>query len=57
MEIVGEYQDMDADKDIWKYFRDYWLCLFPKLPSRSSFVRQVALLVAIQTRATAKISS
>jgi hypothetical protein len=43
MEIVGEYQGMDADKDIWKYFRDHWLCLFPKLP-RSSFVRLAANL-------------
>jgi hypothetical protein len=44
MEIVGEYQGMDADTVIWKYFRDHWLCLFPKLPSRSSFVRQAANL-------------
>jgi hypothetical protein len=24
MEIVGEFQSIDRDKDIWKYFRDHW---------------------------------
>jgi len=41
---VGEYQGFDEDKAIWKYCRDHWLCLFPKLPSRSTFVRQGANL-------------
>lgn len=44
MEIVGEYRGMDADTDIWEYFRDHWRCLFPNLRSRSSFVRQAANL-------------
>lgn len=25
MEIVGEYQGMDADQAIWQYFRRHWL--------------------------------
>lgn len=44
MEIVGEYRGIDSDEGIWSYFRDHWLSLFPKLTSRSSFVRQAANL-------------
>ena len=44
MEIVGEFRGLDQDKAIWQYFRDHWLCLFPHLGSRSTFVRQAANL-------------
>jgi hypothetical protein len=44
MEIVGEFRGLDTDKDIWKYFRDHWLKLFPKLRCRSTFARQAANL-------------
>lgn len=44
MEIVAEYQGIDADQAIWHYFRRHWLGLFPKLSSRSAFVRQAANL-------------
>ena len=44
MEIVTEYQGIDTDEAIWKYFRRHWLSLFPKLSSRSAFVRQAANL-------------
>lgn len=44
MEIVGEFQGIDADKGIWQYFRRHWSALFPRLKSRSSFVRQAANL-------------
>jgi hypothetical protein len=44
MEIVAEYQGIDADQAIWQYFRRHWLGLFPKLSSRSAFVRQAANL-------------
>lgn len=44
MEIVAEYQGIDADQGIWKYFRQHWLGLFPRLNSRSAFVRQAANL-------------
>jgi Transposase DDE domain len=44
MEIVAEYQSMDADQAIWQYFRRHWLGLFPGLNSRSAFVRQAANL-------------
>lgn len=44
MEIVAEYQGIDADQGIWKYFRRHWLALFPGLSSRSAFVRQAANL-------------
>ena len=44
MEIVAEYQGIDADQAIWQYFRRHWLAWFPRLGSRSSFVRQAANL-------------
>ncbi len=44
MEIVGEFLGIETDKGIWSYFRANWLKLFPKLKSRSSFVRQAANL-------------
>jgi hypothetical protein len=44
LEIVGEYQQYDSDKGIWSYFRRHWRSWFPKLSSRTSFVRQAANL-------------
>lgn len=44
MEIVAEYHGIDTDKGIWEYFRCHWQELFPKIPSRSTFVRQAANL-------------
>lgn len=44
MEIVGEYQGIDADQAIWQYFRRHWLDWFPGLASRCAFVRQAANL-------------
>jgi len=44
MEIVAEYQGIDADQAIWRYFRRHWLSWFPGLGSRSAFVRQAANL-------------
>ena len=44
MEIVGEFLGIETDKGIWSYFRANWRQLFPKLKSRSTFVRQAANL-------------
>jgi IS5 family transposase len=44
MEIIAEYQGIDADKSIWQYFQRHWLAWFPGMPSRSNFVRQSANL-------------
>lgn len=44
MEIVAEYQGIDADSAIWQYFRRHWWTWFPGLGSRSTFVRQAANL-------------
>ena len=41
---MREYQGIDTDKGIWKYFREHWQSWFPNLKSRSSFVRQAANL-------------
>ena len=37
-----------SDKDIWKYFKQHWSHLFPKLPDRSQFVRQTANLWVVK---------
>ena len=44
MEVVGEFMGIDTDKGIWEYFHSHWLAYFPKLGSRSNFVRQAANL-------------
>jgi hypothetical protein len=44
MEIIAEYQGIDADKAIWQYCHRHWQAWFPQLSSRSSFVRQSANL-------------
>lgn len=44
METVGEFLGIDAEKQIWHYFRRHWSPWFPTLGSRSSFVRQAANL-------------
>jgi hypothetical protein len=44
MEIIGEYQGIDTDQGIWKYFREHWQPFFPDIKSRSSFVRRAANL-------------
>jgi len=44
METVGEFLGIDAEKQIWHYFRRHWSSWFPRLGSRSSFVRQAANL-------------
>jgi len=33
MELVAEYQGIDADQAIWWYFRRHWLRWFPGLGS------------------------
>src|SRR5262249_36901538 len=45
-EIVGESLGLDPHKGIWQYFGRHWPHLFPKIPSRTRFVRQAADLWA-----------
>jgi hypothetical protein len=44
MEIIGEYQGIDTDAGILRYFGEHWRNLFPKLPTRCNFSRQAANL-------------
>jgi len=44
MEIVGEFIGYQEDKGIWRYFLTHWKGLFPKIPCRTTFVRQAANL-------------
>ena len=57
MEIVGEYQNYDSDKGIWSYFRRHWQRWFPKLSSRSTFVRQAANLWQFKHRLQQRLAA
>lgn len=48
MEIVGEFLGKDADKTIWEYFKSHWSHFFPKIPNRTTFIRQAANLHMIK---------
>jgi len=50
MEVVGEYLGKDKEKDIHGYFKRHWSNLFPKIPDRTTFVRQCANLWAIKQK-------
>lgn len=55
MEIVGEFQGHDSDAAIWKYFRQHWGHLFPRLGSRTTFPRQAANLWVIKQMLHARL--
>lgn len=57
MEIVAEYQGIDAVQAIWRYFRRHWLGLFPGLGSRSAFVRQAANLWQYKKRLQQRLAA
>lgn len=40
IELVGDYLEMESDKQIYKYFRKHYRDWFPNLPDRSTLVRQ-----------------
>lgn len=42
MEITGEYFGRNKDRHIWKYFKNNKKALFPRIGSRSAFVKQAA---------------
>jgi Transposase DDE domain len=56
LEICGEYFKLNADKDLFHYFRQHYQTWFPRLRDRSLFVRQAANLwqakAAIQQQLT-----
>lgn len=49
MEIVGEFQGLDTDAGICRYFGQHWSHLFPNLTTRCNFSRQAANLQKIKT--------
>jgi hypothetical protein len=59
MEVVGEALGYDDDKNLWRYFKTHWTHLFPKIPERTTFVRQAAnlheLKHLLQTRIAAEL--
>jgi hypothetical protein len=56
MEIIGEFLGYEQDKQIWQYFKTHWMHFFPKMPNRSSFVRQAANLHAVKQRLQARLA-
>lgn len=44
MEIIGEYQGVESDAALWRYFHEHWLAWFPKLGSRQNFTKHCANL-------------
>lgn len=44
LEVVGEFLGMDTDKGIWRYFKTHWSHFFPRIPCRTTFIRQAANL-------------
>lgn len=44
MDIVGEFIGQNTDVGIWRYFSQHWKSMFPKLGSRSNYVKQSANL-------------
>lgn len=56
MDIVGEFLGEDTDVGIWKYFKTHWLKLFPRLGSRSNYVKQSASLWNFKQKIQEKLS-
>lgn len=50
MEFVAAYHGLNDDKTVWAYFRRHWQAWFPRLGSRSAFVRQAANLWWVKAR-------
>ena len=48
LEVVGEYLGYDEDKAGWAYFNRHGREWFPRLPSRSTYVRQCTHLWAVK---------
>ena len=44
MQVVGEFLQIDGDKNIWEYFKLNWSHFFPSIGHRSSFVKQAGNL-------------
>ena len=49
IEICGEFFKLHEDTELYNYFKRHYLHFFPNLPSRTTFVRQSARLVASQS--------
>jgi hypothetical protein len=50
MEICGEYWKLNADTDLFDYFRAHYRHFFPRLKERTLFVRQGANLQHVKAR-------
>lgn len=44
MELVGEFLNLDQDKQIWQYFTQHWQSWFPAIGSYPNFAKHCANL-------------
>jgi len=44
IEIFGEWQGMEGDKAVWRYFRNHWHAWFPALGSYTNFTKHCSNL-------------
>lgn len=52
IEIVGEFLGHHTNSGIWRYVYRHWKSWFPKLPHRTTFLRQAANLWAYKQQPT-----
>ena len=55
MQIVGEFLELDSDKNIWKYFKHNWLEWFPRLGSYPNFCKHCANLWHVNQQIMSKL--
>ncbi|SNT70682.1 IS982 family transposase [Psychrobacter sp. LV10R520-6] len=56
MEVVGEFLNMDQDKQIWQYFKQHWQAWFPAIGSYPNFAKHCANLWQVKQRIHDKVS-
>mgnify|MGYP007068601345 CR=1 FL=1 len=57
MQIVGEFLELDFDKNIWMYFKNNWLEWFPKLGSYPNFCKHCVNLWHVKFTVLSKFSN
>ena len=56
MEVVGEFLNLDQDKQIWHYFTQHWQAWFPAIGSYPNFAKHCANLWQVKQRIHDKVS-
>ena len=56
MELVGEFLNLDQDKQIWQYFTQHWQSWFPAIGSYPNFAKHCANLWQVKQQIQDKVS-